>query len=60
MARMVATLDVSRLSGWLNADESCQFEGGHTERGEVRACKETGGAWGDGGGRGLQGSRSGD
>ena len=26
MARMVVTLDVSKLSGWLNADASCRVE----------------------------------
>ena len=26
MARMVVTLDVSKLSGWLNADAACRVE----------------------------------
>ena len=26
MCRMLVTLDVSRLSGWLNADASCRVE----------------------------------
>ena len=46
MARMVVTLDVSRLSGWLNADEYCHSTGGHTKRGARRGQ-------GDGGGRGA-------
>ena len=27
MSRMVVTLDVSKLSGWLNADAHCRVEG---------------------------------
>ena len=38
MERMVVTLEVSKLSGWLNADAVCrESKGGHTVRGEVRA-----------------------
>ena len=38
MARMVVTLDVSKLSGWLNADARCRVEGRHGAMwGEVRA-----------------------
>ena len=38
MLLMVVTLDVSKLSGWLNADAYCrESNGGHTVRGEVRA-----------------------
>eukprot|EP00964_Phaeocystis_antarctica_P117933 scaffold81772_cov49-Phaeocystis_antarctica.AAC.6 len=34
---MFVTLEVSKLSGWLNADASCQeSKGGHTLRGKVR------------------------
>ena len=33
---MVVTLDVSRLSGWSNADASCRVEGGANETGMVR------------------------
>ena len=34
---MVVTPEVSKLSGWLNADAACQeSKGGHTVRGEVR------------------------
>ena len=34
---MVVTLDVSKLSGWLNADAYCrESKGGHTVQGEVR------------------------
>ena len=36
------TLEVSKLSGWLNADADCrESEGGHTVRGEV--CVPEGG-----------------
>ena len=55
MARMVVTLDVSRLSGWLNADEYCHSTGGHTKRGARRGQGDGVGAWGGGGGRGVQG-----
>ena len=38
MACMVVTLEVSKLSGWLNADADCrESQGGHTVRGEVWA-----------------------
>eukprot|EP00964_Phaeocystis_antarctica_P043952 scaffold25221_cov36-Phaeocystis_antarctica.AAC.1 len=34
---MFVTLEVSKLSGWLNADAYCrESKGGHTVRGEVR------------------------
>ena len=37
MADMAVTLEVSRLSSWLNADAPCrESKGGHTVRGEVR------------------------
>ena len=36
MLLMVVTLDVLKLSGWLNADAPCREpKGGHTMRGEV-------------------------
>eukprot|EP00964_Phaeocystis_antarctica_P014123 scaffold7779_cov62-Phaeocystis_antarctica.AAC.3 len=36
---MVVTLDVSKLSGWLNADACCrESRGGHAVRGEVRGA----------------------
>ena len=36
MPLMVVTLEVSKLSGWLNADARCrESKGGHTVRGEV-------------------------
>ena len=36
MSYMVVTLDVSRLSGWLNADALCQeSKQGHAVRGAV-------------------------
>eukprot|EP00964_Phaeocystis_antarctica_P079779 scaffold49742_cov60-Phaeocystis_antarctica.AAC.5 len=35
---MVVTLEVSKLSGWLNADAYCrESKGGHTMRGKVRS-----------------------
>ena len=40
---MVVTLDVSKLSGWLNADAPCQEStGGHTVRGELREAADGG------------------
>ena len=39
MERMFVTLEVSKLSGWLNADADCREpKGGHTLPGEVRAA----------------------
>ena len=39
---MVVTLEVSKLSGWLNADASCrESKGGHAVRGGV--CGSAGG-----------------
>ena len=53
MKAMVVTLDVSKLSGWLNADAYCrESKGGHTVRGELRrAAGQSGGGKvaGDGG-----------
>eukprot|EP00964_Phaeocystis_antarctica_P107494 scaffold72198_cov60-Phaeocystis_antarctica.AAC.5 len=38
MPYMIVTLEVSKLSGWLNADADCRgSNGGHTVRGKVRA-----------------------
>eukprot|EP00964_Phaeocystis_antarctica_P029019 scaffold16343_cov33-Phaeocystis_antarctica.AAC.1 len=61
---MVVTLEVSKLSGWLNADAYCrESKGGYTVRGEVRpgrrrttaaraACRGDSTAdWGQGTGR---------
>ena len=43
MLLMSVTLDVSKLSGWLNADASCpQLKGGHLMRGELWAAVQTG------------------
>ena len=40
---MVVTLEVSKLSGWLNAVADCrESNGGHTVRGEVRAGRRQG------------------
>ena len=44
MPSMVVTLEVSKLSGWLNADADCrESKGGHTVRGEQRAERREGG-----------------
>ena len=57
MLFMVATLEVSKLSGWLNADANCrESNGGRTVRGEVRAGRRE--AAGDGGARSVQGRGS--
>eukprot|EP00964_Phaeocystis_antarctica_P045214 scaffold26017_cov39-Phaeocystis_antarctica.AAC.1 len=54
MLDMVVTLEVSTLSGWLNADADCrESEGGHTVRGEVWAGRRE--ATGDRGTRSVQG-----
>jgi hypothetical protein len=39
------TLDVSKLSGWLNFCAPCQPKGGHAMRGEVRAGRREGVGW---------------
>ena len=40
MDRMSVTLDVSRLSGWLNARASCRGKRGeHKRRGDMRASR---------------------
>ena len=55
MRPMVATLDVSKLSGWLNADALCrESKGGHTVRGELWAGRRE--ADGDRGANSVQGS----
>eukprot|EP00964_Phaeocystis_antarctica_P046652 scaffold26979_cov53-Phaeocystis_antarctica.AAC.3 len=64
MPSMVVTLDVSKLSGWLNADACCrESKGGHTVRaggpevaGDDGATKRLAGTgstadWGQGTGR---------
>ena len=55
MKRMLVTLEVSKLSGWLNADAPCRvgrrvYEAGRGAR--TRRRKE---AWGDGGASGMHG-----
>jgi hypothetical protein len=45
MKRMVVTLEVSKLRGWLNADAPCQVEREHTRR--ARCCGCLGRSWGD-------------
>ena len=51
---MFVTLEVSKLSGWLNADAACrESKGGHAVRGEVRARRRE--AAGDRGARSVQG-----
>ena len=50
---MLVTLEVSKLSGWLNADADCrESKGGHTVRGGVRAGRRE--AAGDRGARSVQ------
>ena len=46
MPCMLVTLDVSKLSGWLNADAPCGEEKGgiHRRRGGMRASRREGGA----------------
>ena len=49
MERMSVTLEVSKLSGWLNADACCrESKAGHTVRGEVRAVRREGSIAGHG------------
>ena len=36
MQNMLVTLDVLRLSGWLNADAYCRVEKKHSKRGDMR------------------------
>ena len=44
MLAMVVTLEVSKLSGWLNDDAPCQeSNGGHTVRDNVRPGRRAGG-----------------
>ena len=44
MAFMVVTLEVSKLSGWLNADAYCrESKGGLTVRGEADTGRQAGG-----------------
>ena len=44
MPYMVVTLEVSKLSGWLNADADCrESKGGHTMQGEGVAREAGGG-----------------
>ena len=55
MEFMLVTLDVSRVSGWLNADANCRVERRTYEKqGEVRAGR-WGGRGGNGGASGVQG-----
>ena len=50
---MFVTLEVSKLSGWLNADAYCrESKGGRAVRGEVRPGRQE--AAGDGGARSVQ------
>ena len=44
MLPMFMTLEVSKLSGWLNAVAYCrESHGGHTVRGEVQVGRQQGG-----------------
>ena len=55
MEYMVVTVDVSKLSGWLNADACCQkSNGGHTMRGDLQGGRRQ--MAGDGGARSVRGS----
>jgi hypothetical protein len=45
MSCMVVTLEVSKLTGWLNADAPCRVEGGHVQYG-MRCGPGGGRAWG--------------
>ena len=45
MPSMLVTLDVSKLSGWLNADASCRVKGKHSRRGDMRASGRAWGRW---------------
>ena len=72
MVYKVVTLDVSKLSGWSNADADCrESKGGRTMRGEVRAWRQEDGGrprrtqrvgesstadWGQGTGRSARGT----
>ena len=54
MELMFMTLDVSRLSGWLNARANCRVKKrACTMRGEVHAGRESEGWWGNGGASGA-------
>ena len=53
MAAMFVTLEVSKLSGWLNADASCRVERKAYDA-ERDAGREGGRAWGDGGASGMR------
>ena len=55
MAYMVVTLDVSKLSGWLNTDAACrESQGSHEVRSEVQSTGRPEVA-GDRGARSVQG-----
>ena len=57
MLRMFVTLEVSKLSGWLNDDASCrESNGGNTVRGKVRFGRRK--AAGDRGAHSVQGGGS--
>eukprot|EP00964_Phaeocystis_antarctica_P008443 scaffold4555_cov63-Phaeocystis_antarctica.AAC.2 len=45
MDRMFVTLDVSKLSGWLNAFASCRVERRACDAGEVRPGRREGVGW---------------
>ena len=54
MVSMVLTLDVSRVSGWLNLDANCRV-GRETYEARQGASREMGGCGGSGGASGMQG-----
>ena len=58
MSLMAVTLDVSKLSGWLNADARCRVERGAygvDKRRGARCGPASGRAWAGGGGSGMHG-----
>ena len=59
MSYMVVTLDVSKLSGWLNADASCQVERRAYYAGARGCVREAGQrSWAGGGKSSVQGTAS--
>ena len=54
MRPMFVTLEVSKLSGWLNAVPCRESNGGHTMQGEGAGGREAEGAWSDNDAGGMQ------
>ena len=57
MDSMVVTLDVSQLSGWLNADAACRVERESIKR-AATGGPGGGRAWGGGGASGVHGDKA--